>query len=195
MTAVYKDADYLAAYKQKKRVWRGFYIITAVYLLLCLVFLTYSISLPYGHNHVKLAKWCAYIVTAVYVVIVFPYLVIKCYRVDNYYRLLTCISIGEKAQEKNFFYDFDCHALQKEKVDFTACMFERWDAKHQEWQERVAYTDPEKPLPPFENGDYVHYVLQSNFIIEYKILQKNALEFEEEQISAEDSDNTKGESL
>ena len=45
--------------------------------------------------------------------------------------------------------------------------------------EREAYFDPEKPLPEFESGDYVHYIVQSNFIVQYEILQKKALEFEE----------------
>ena len=39
--------------------------------------------------------------------------------------------------------------------------------------------DPEMPEPPFESGDYVHYITQSNFVIQYEILQKKALEFEE----------------
>jgi hypothetical protein len=45
--------------------------------------------------------------------------------------------------------------------------------------EREAYFDPEMPLPPFESGDQVRYITQSNFVIQYEILQKKALEFEE----------------
>ena len=45
--------------------------------------------------------------------------------------------------------------------------------------EREAYFDVEKPLPEFSEGDLVRYVTQSNFIIEYEILEKHALEFEE----------------
>ena len=45
--------------------------------------------------------------------------------------------------------------------------------------DREAYFDLEKPLPPFESGDYVQYITQSNFIVQYRILQKQALEFEE----------------
>ena len=45
--------------------------------------------------------------------------------------------------------------------------------------EREAYFDVEKPLPEFEEGDLVRYITQSNFIIQYEILQKRALEFEE----------------
>ena len=44
---------------------------------------------------------------------------------------------------------------------------------------REAYLDCEKPLPDFERGDLVRYVTQSNFIIQYEILQKNVLEIEE----------------
>ena len=45
--------------------------------------------------------------------------------------------------------------------------------------DREVYADTEKKLPPFEGGDYVQYITQSNFVIQYNILQKKALEFEE----------------
>ena len=34
-------------------------------------------------------------------------------------------------------------------------------------------------LPELESGDYVQYITQSNFVVQYRILQKQALEFEE----------------
>lgn len=59
------------------------------------------------------------------------------------------------------------------------CVFETWSKKKQEWLEREAYWDEEKPLPPFESGDFVQYITQSNMILQYHILEKKALEFEE----------------
>ena len=53
------------------------------------------------------------------------------------------------------------------------------EQKKQEWMEREAYFDPEKPLPDFGSGDLVRYVTQSNFIIQYEILQRHAYDFEE----------------
>ena len=70
-------------------------------------------------------------------------------------------------------------SLQKDNIDVIACVFETWNKKKCEWMEREAYFDPERPLPPFESGDYVRYITQSNFVIQYEILQKKALEFEE----------------
>ena len=43
----------------------------------------------------------------------------------------------------------------------------------------VSYIDAEKTLPAFESGDLVRYITQSNFIIQYEILQKKVLEIEE----------------
>ena len=45
--------------------------------------------------------------------------------------------------------------------------------------DREVYFDPEMPDLEFESGDYVQYVVQSNFLIQYEILEKKALEFEE----------------
>ena len=44
---------------------------------------------------------------------------------------------------------------------------------------REAYFDCEKQLPDFSRGDLVRYVTQSNFVIQYEILQKQVLEIEE----------------
>ena len=50
--------------------------------------------------------------------------------------------------------------------------------------ERVPFSvptpaDAEKPLPEFGSGDYVHYIAQSNFVVQYEILEKHAYEFSE----------------
>ena len=60
-----------------------------------------------------------------------------------------------------------------------SCVFETWNKKKQEWREREAWFDPEMPLPEFDSGDYVQYIVQSNFVIQYHIITKKALEFEE----------------
>ena len=109
-------------------------------------------------------------------------------------------------EEKNYFYSFREKSLQKDNIDVVGCVFETWSKKKGEWMEREAYFDPEKPLPPFESGDLVRYIVQSNFIIQYEILEKHALEFEvvdedeeteedyvPETDETEDSDETQGE--
>ena len=93
--------------------------------------------------------------------------------------MLSYVSLGLKGEESNYFYRFEEQSLQKDNIDVMGCVFETWNEKKQEWLDRVAYWDVEKPLPPFEEGDYAQYIVQSNFVIQYDILQKRALEFEE----------------
>ncbi len=179
MISVYQDADYLAAYKQKKKLWWIFMAVTAVYLAFCVAILIYHISLPYASSKDKLPKWCVYIVSFLYVVFAFLFLGIKYSRVKRYTKMLYYVSNGLKNEENNYFYCFDEKTLQKDNIDVLSCVFETWSKKKSEWLEREAYFDPEMPLPPFESGDYVRYITQSNFVIQYEILQKKALEFEE----------------
>ncbi len=179
MTTVYCDADYLAAYKQKKKLWGIFLGVTAAYLAYCIAWLIYYMSLPYAASIQALPKWSVYVVTAIYVVFIFPFMTIKYSRVNRYYKMLTYLSIGLKNEENNYFYCFDKPTLQKDNIDVESCIFETWNKKKCEWMEREAYFDPEMPRPPFESGDFVRYITQSNFVIEYEILQKKALEFEE----------------
>lgn len=180
MTSVYNDADYLAVYKQRKRVLTGFWIATVAYVVFCAAWLIYYISLPYKDPMQTLPKACVYVASAVYVVLIFPYMAIKFSRVHRYYKILGYLSEGLKNEEHNYFYCFEPKALQKDNVDVMGCVFETWNKKKCEWMEREAYFDQEKELPAFESGDYVQYIVQSNFIIQYRILQKKALEFQEE---------------
>ena len=179
LTSIYNDADFLKTYKQKQRLWYIFVAVTVVYLAFCISWLVYFIGLPYAHSMQFLPKLCVYVVTALYVIFAFLFLGIKYSRVRRYYKTLYFMSMGLKNVEKNYFYCFDEKVLQKETIDVLSCIFEWFDKKHKEWLEREIYCDPEKPLPPFEEGDYVQYVTQSSYLIQYNILEKHALEFEE----------------
>ena len=179
MVSVYKDADYLSVYKQKQRTWGVFVGVSLFYLAFCIAWLVYYISLPYKDPMQALPKWCVWSISALYVVFLYVFMGIKYSRVNRYYKMLTYVSTGLKNEETNYFYCFDELSLQKDNIDVLSCVFETWSKKKSEWMEREAYFDPEMPLPPFESGDYVHYITQSNFVIQYEILQKKALEFEE----------------
>ena len=179
MISVYNDADYLAVYKQKKKLWAIFCVATATYLAYCIAWLVFHISLPYKDPMQNLAKWMVFFATIFYVVLIFPYLAIKYSRVRRYFKLVSYLSSGLKNEEKNYFYCWEEKSLQKDNIDVIGCIFETWNKKKSEWMDREAYWDLEKPLPDLDSGDYVQYITQSNFIVQYRILQKQALEFEE----------------
>lgn len=179
MTAVYTDADYLSAYKQKQKYFYIFMGVTAAYLAFCVAWWIYFMGLPYQDPMPILPQVFIYTASAMYVAFTFLFIGIKYSRVRRYNKMLYYVSEGLKMSETNYFYTFREKSLQKDNLDTVGCVFETWSRKKQEWMEREAYFDVEKPLPEFGEGDLVRYVTQSNFIIEYEILEKHALEFEE----------------
>jgi hypothetical protein len=179
LNSVYNDADFLSVYKQKRMLWSIFVCISLLYLGFCIGWLVYFIGLPYKHEMQYLPKLCVFVATAIYVIFCYLFLGIKYSRVRRYYKTMYFMSLGLKSVEKNYFYCFDEKVLQKETIDVHSCIFEVWDRKHKEWLEREVYCDPEKPLPPFEEGDEILYVTQSSYLLQYEIKQKNAVEFEE----------------
>lgn len=179
MTSVYTDADYLAVYKQKKKIFGIFWAVTAVYAAYCIAWWIYYMGLPYGDPMQNLPKTCVFLASVVYVVFAYVYLSIKGSRIRRYFKLMGILSDGLKNEEKNYFYTFEKKTLQKDNIDVWGCIFETWSKKKQEWLDREAYWDNEKPLPALESGDYVKYIVQSNIIVQYEILEKHALEFEE----------------
>ncbi len=202
MEHVYSDADYLAVYKQKQKLFAIFMGITTIYLAFCIGWLIYFISLPYADPLLIMPKIFVFVATAIYTAFAFVYLGIKYSRVRRYFNMLTNFSLSLKKEEVNYFYAFEEKTLQQDNLDVISCLFETWNKKHQEWQEREAYFDVEHSMPPLESGDYVRYVVQSNFIIEYEIIQKKVLEFEEvdedeavEEEISEEEENIEGEGL
>lgn len=193
MISVYRDADYLSAYQQKRRIFYVFALITLVYLGFAVGCVFYHMTLPYADAGQALPRVIVYVVSGIYMAFIFPFMSIKYSRSRRYYKMLGYVSEGLKMEERNYFYCFREKTLQKDNIDVVGCVFETWSRKKQEWLEREAYFDPEKPLPEIESGDLVEYVTQSNFIIQYNIVEKQALEFEEEDEEGSDEEtDTKG---
>ena len=180
MISIYSYADYLSAYQQKRRVFYGFMLITLAYLVFAASMVIYQTTLPYADKGQALPRVLTYVVSAVYVACAFPYLGIKYSRCRRYYKMLGHVSESIKMEEMNYFYCFREKSGQQDNIDVVGCVFETWSKKKQEWLEREAYFDVEKPLPKIESGDLVEYITQSNFIVQYNIIEKHALEFEEE---------------
>lgn len=179
LQTVYSDADFLAVIKQRKKVLGVFWGVTLAYAALCVGMLIYYIGLPYNAAEQALPKWLVWIASALYVIFLFPYMGIKYHRVNCYYKLLYTISEGIKNEEKCYFAFFAEKDLQKENVDVISCVFKTWNAKKQEWMEREVYFDVEKDWPDLEQGDLVRYVVQSNFLVRYDVLVRQALTAEE----------------
>ena len=193
MVSVYTDADYFAAYQQKRGTFYTFLLITLVYVSIALSMVLYHWSLPYADAGQTLPRVVVYVLSAIYVVLIFPFMAIKYSRCRRYYKMLTHVCESLKMEEKNYFYCFREKSQQNDNIDVVSCVFATWIKKKQEWLEREAYVDCEKPLPKIESGDLVEYITQSNFIIQYDIVEKHVMEFEEYEEGEEEIEGVKTE--
>ncbi len=186
MVTVYNDENFQAVYNQKKKILGIFWGVTVFYIAFCLAWLVYYTRLPYNDSMQTLPKACVFVVSGLYVVFLFPFMGIKYGRVRRYYKMMYYLSEGIKNEEINYFLCFEKKDLQKDFVDVMSCVFTTWNKKKKEWMEREVYFDLEKQKPEFEQGDLVKYVVQSNFIVQYEIVKKHAIEFEYEDDEAEE---------
>lgn len=181
MTTVYTDEDYNKVLDQKRGIFSVFMGVTLFYLIFCIAWLVYYVSLPYADPMQKVVKACVFIASGAYVIFAFPFMGIKYHRIRRYYKMMYYLSEGLKNVEENYFVGFDAdREMQKDYVDVTGCVFKTWNRKKSEWMEREAYFDKEKPLPEFYRGDLVRYVVQGNFIVQYEIVERGALEDDED---------------
>ena len=186
---VYCDQDLLDVIAQRNKILSVFFAVTFAFAAFCIGWLIYYWGLPYNDPMQTLPKTMVYIATSVYIVFLFPFMGIKFSRVNHYYKLLCTISEGIKTEETCYFAFFALKDLQKEKVDVVSCVFKTWNKKKQEWREREVYFDVQKEWPDLEQGDLVHYVVQSNFLLVYDVLKRQALTAEELGESDEDYDD------
>ena len=185
METVYSDQDFLDVYKQRARILNVFFAVLIAYLAFCVAWLVYYISLPYADPMQALPQTCVYIASGLFVVFVAPYMGIKYHRVNKYYKFLYYVSEGKKYEETCYFVGFARTELQKDNVDVISCIFKKWNRKKNEWMEREVYFDVEKEWPDLEQGDLVHYVAQSNFLIQYDVLQREVLEDDDDEYEDE----------
>ncbi len=176
MQSVYSDHDYLAIYKQRKKILTIFWAITGAYLAFCIGWLIYHFTLPYADPLDNIPRAFVYVASAIYVLLIFPFCAIKYARANRYYKLFKHFCVALKMEETYPFYAFRECTLQKDNVDAIACVFAVWDKKKQKWMERIVYWDPEKELPGFEQGDLVRYITQSTFILQYEVVKKRAVD-------------------
>ena len=186
---IYSDADLLAVIKQRHRILNVFFAVTFAFAAFCIGWLIYYWGLPYNDPMQALPQALVYVVTGLYVIFLFPFMGIKYSRVNHYYKLLCTISEGRKNEENCYFAFFAMKDLQKERVDVVSCVFKTWNTKKQEWREREVYFDVQKEWPDLQQGDYVRYAVQSNFLISYDVLQRQALTAEELGEADEDYDD------
>lgn len=192
---IYSDADLLAVIKQRHRILNVFFAVTFAFAAFCIGWLIYYWGLPYKDPMQALPKTMIFVATGIYIIFLFPFMGIKYSRVNRYYRLLCTISEGKKNEETCYFAFFAEKDLQKERVDVVSCVFKTWNTKKQEWREREVYFDVQKEWPDLEQGDHVRYVVQSNFLIAYDVLQRQALTAEELGESDEDYDDYEPETV
>ena len=177
MQLLYSDADYAAIYKQRRTVLHVFYVITGVYMAFCIGWLIFHFTLPYKDPLDMLPRAMVFVASAAYVLFAFPYLTIKYRRVNEYYKLFKQFGESLKMEERNYFYGYQAETVEKNHLDAYSCIFATWNARAHEWMEREIYVDVEKPLPDFERGDLVRYITQSNFLLGYEIIKKQAQDF------------------
>ena len=186
---VYCDRDLLNVIAQRNKILSVFFAVTFAFAAFCIGWLIYYCGLPYEDPMQTLPKAMVYIATGLYVIFLFPFMGIKYSRINHYYKLLCTISEGRKTEETCYFAFFALKDLQKEKVDVVSCVFKTWNNKKQEWREREVYFDVQKEWPDLEQGDFVRYAVQSNFLLTYDVIERKALTAEELGESDEDYDD------
>ena len=154
-----------------------FWIVTAIYLAWGISWLIYYTTLPvYPKADTVLPQAMVYVATAIYILFVVPFVGIKLARVRKYCKMMHFLSVGIKNVEECYFMGFYKKQLQKDSVDVISCVFRKWNKKRKDWTEREAYFDNEQDWPELERGDWVRYVVQSNFIIQYEVLRTGAMQ-------------------
>ena len=169
MMLLYRDADLWDAYAQRRRLFLGLYLATALYLAGFVALLVYFVMLPYADPNGTWATALACVLTALYIVFLFPYVGICLRRSCAYYKMLRFVSVGLKEYMTAPFAGVEDWTTV-DGVDVNVATFRVHNHKRDEDMIRQIYVDGEKEFPPFEEGQSVRVVSQGNLLISYEIL-------------------------
>ena len=172
MNIVFEDKDLIASFKQQRAIFRVFWAITFLFVVLCVVSVIYYRSLPFEDPKQIYPKIFLCVISCIYVIFSYIFLGIKYHRARKYYKLIAYLSVGVKQVNRSVFLRFDEPEL-KDGIDFYVLIMSEWNKKKSEYMDRKIYCDKEKPLPEFTKGDEVRYLTQGNVILEYEIIGHN----------------------
>ena len=170
MTRLYSDKDLWEAVLQKRRILAVFFAVTGVFALGLVAFTVGYILLPYEDPRGKWIIAATCVLTALYLIFVFPYMGISFKRSRAYCKMLNFISIGLKESAVLPFHGIEDWTTH-DGVDVNVAVFEVHNIKRDEVMLRQIYIDGEKDFPEFKEGQYVRLVTQGNLLIEYEILE------------------------
>ena len=171
MIKLYNDADYLAAAKQKRKLFLIFWIVTAFVAAGFIACVICYLRLPYHDERGNLIVAITSVLMALYLIFCFPYCDICLKRVRRYCKMLAFISDGLKESAVLPFEDIE-NWTTRDGVDVNVAVFGVRNIKRDEVMHRHIYIDGEKEFPPFQAGDMVRLVTQGNLLIEYEILPR-----------------------
>ncbi len=171
MVKLYSDADFWAAYRQKRRLLWGFLAATFVYVLGLAGFVTFYVLLPYADPRGTWIIVATSVLTALYMFFSFPYMGISYKRSRAYCKMLRFLSVGLKEYSVLPYKEVDDWTT-RDGVDVNVAVFEVRNAKRDELMTRQIYIDGEKDFPPFKEGQFVRLVTQGNLLVEYELLEE-----------------------
>ena len=96
MTKLYSDADLLNAFRQRRRILGIFFAVTGVYLAGFLALFIYYVMLPYEDPNQTWTIAVTCVLTAIYIIFLFPYMGICFKRCNAYCKMLRFITVGLK---------------------------------------------------------------------------------------------------
>lgn len=169
MVKLYRDEDLYESIMQRRRILAVFFAVTAAYAAGLIALIVYYVGLPYEDPNGTWVTAVACVITALYLIFLFPYMGISFKRSNAYCKMLKFISVGLKEYTIAPFAGIE-DWITRDGVDVNVATFTVHNVKRDEDMIRQIYVDGEKEFPAFEAGRSAKLVCQGNLLIEYELL-------------------------
>ncbi len=172
MIKLYEEKDYESAYRLKKKLFTIYLAILIVTLVLCGVFLTLFLFLPYPSTQELTLKKNLYLtadcaLSVAFVIFSVIYLSIPYKRAKFYFKMLDDIKTGDKQFNESTFLQNETNITEVRYVDFRVMAVLEWSPKKQDYLRRNVLVDKEKPMPDLKSGDMIVYTTHANVLLSY----------------------------
>ncbi len=170
MISFLDENEYLAVQKERKMELIKIIVLAVIYALTMLVLVLSFANLPYKSEKGTVIKIITYVVTAIYIFLLYVTVGIKYKRINKYYTMLTNLKTLTPIVTEGSFVKTVEDIETRDFVDLKTIVLSVYVQRRQSFFDRYVYIPYEREFPDFKVGQSIRVYTVENILVGYEFL-------------------------
>ena len=170
MISFFDENEYIAVQKERKTELIKIIVLAVIYALTILALMLIYAGLPYESEKGISIKIITYLITAVYLFLLYVTVGIKFKRIRKYYTMLTNLKTLTPVVTQGSFVKTIEDIETRDFVDLKTIVISVYVERRQSFFDRHIYIPYEREFPTFNVGQNVKFYTVENILVGYELL-------------------------